>query len=117
MSLSTMLDCTCTITRSANTLRANGGISQDYSTTVQTDMACSVQPASNNTIAKYRQDNINVTTQIYFEDDPGVKLFDKIIVTDVLGGSHTYIVQGVYRPLLGRVQVPFAVDCTETDNV
>lgn len=106
----TMMDSVCTIFRPSSVSRdANQGTVQNF-TVLSGPLACSQQQAGVGVQKLWQQRNAEVSTTLYFPDDPGTAVNDFIIaVDDYVGQSNNYLVQGRSFPV-ARGEL-WGVDC------
>lgn len=113
MSLSLLLNNWVRIERPTVGRDGQRGKTQAAWTTLD-DYRASLQPASAQVIEMYQQNNIQVDTTVFFEDDPATEPGDRITLIDREGGTslgEVYMVEGGDRQLRGYVHCPFFVNC------
>jgi hypothetical protein len=108
MSLATMLESSCRIERPGikEVWPPDGGV------VLADGMACSVQAAGASVITMFAQRETLVDATLYFEDDPGAQVNDRITVYDDNGAAMgVYLVQGSDTYLNLRWQSPWFCHC------
>ena len=109
-----MMDAVATIYRPSSVTRdAASGVVQIW-TVLQAALICSEQQARGSTKWLYSQKNVEVSTTIYFVEDPGATVNDRIASTsDYTGVTKLYLVQGNSKS--DTHGLLWFVDCVDID--
>ncbi len=95
----TMMESEYYIQRPAISRDSASGVLQTF-VNVNTDpLPCCVAQAHPHIQALYGQRNAPVPASVYFPIDPGVQPNDRLLITDRLGVSKLFLVQGESQPL------------------
>lgn len=80
---------------------------------VMRDVPCSVQEASASVIELYKRRSVDVTATLYFADDIGARVNDRIETVDDNDNKRVFRVQGPSKPVYQRPLSPWVVACDE----
>jgi hypothetical protein len=92
--ISTMLESSGVVKRPIIGRDTAEGVTQPAFNPVTDLLPCSIQQASVRVITLYAQRNSNVTTTIYFAQNPMAQVNDIFVGTDRTGKTLTYLVKG-----------------------
>ena len=100
---STMLESSAVLQRPTIGRDSADGVTQTF-VTIASNLPCSVQQAGARTMEIYLQRNIEVSTEIHFDQDPGCQANDVFIITDRTNTATYYLVEGRAQPV-GRGRI------------